>query len=274
MKKSLALILTLAILLVFSACGGNENVTSTSGETQLPATESSSNLPLYPTNTNESVYLKHPDIPKIIFSTTGAENGLSGTLYSFSGKMIGPHEKLDESFFVVETQYGNVLMMNVYYDIKDYMPVDEASYTPPEIGTYARFTCIYDGFSGTAEMPCFTYGNDDFLLSTYSASPEETEPTEAPTTTPAIIEPIIFEGSGDKVLTDINLESGRYKVHITYTGNGVFAVFGYDADDDMVIMESSYGACEKEEVLRQAKFPLILEVTADAAWKIEFERID
>ena len=32
--------------------------------------------------------------------------------------------------------------------------------------------------------------------------------------------------------------------------------------------------CEKEELLRQAKFPLILEVTADAAWKIEFEKID
>ena len=275
MKKSLVLILALTMLLVFSACGGNENSTSTSGDAKLPTTENASDLPLYPTNTSESVYAKHSDIPEIIFSTTGAENGLSGTIYSFSGKMIGPHEKLDKSsFFVVETQYGNVLMMNVYYDIKDYMSVDKASYTPPEIGTYARFTCIYDGFSGTAEMPCFTYGNDAFLLSTYSDTAVETEPTEVPTTTPAVIEPIVFEGSGDKVLTDINLESGRYKVHIVYTGGGVFAVFGYDADDDMVIMESSYGACEKEEVLRQAKFPLIIEVTADAAWKIEFEKID
>ena len=51
-------------------------------------------------------------------------------------------------------------------------------------------------------------------------------------------------------------------------------IFGYDADDDMVLMESSYGACEKYEVLRQAKFPIILEITSDDSWKIEFEKID
>ena len=268
MKKTFLAALSLVVLFLISACG--ENVTPIN----LPS-DNSNNLPLYPLSTSEEVYSSYSDLPEIIFTTPASENGLGGTIYSFSGKMIGEHEKLDNSYFIVETERGNVLMMNIYQSILETVPTfEEECYTPPEIGTYARFTCIYDGFSGTAEMPCFTYGNDAFLLSTYSATPEETEPTEAPTTTPAVIEPIIFEGSGDKVLTDINLESGRYKVRITYTGNGVFAVFGYDADDDMVIMESSYGACEKEEVLRQAKFPLILEVTADAAWKIEFEKID
>ena len=273
MKRMLLLFLILSVILSLSAC--NRNLGNDTNTDAPPSTrENTNDLPLYPQNTNENVYCIYSDIPKIIFSTTGSENGLSGTIYSFSGKMIGAHEKLDESFFVVETKYGNVLMMNVYYVAKDYMPsLKEECYTPPKTGESARFTCIYDGFSETAEMPCFVYGNDAFLLSSYFDTAEETtEPKE--TTVPPKVETIVFEGSGDEVLTNVVLENGRYKVHIVYAGDGVFAVFGYDADDDMVLMESNYGACDKYEVLRQAKFPLIIEITAETSWKIEFEKID
>lgn len=273
MKKILALLLSICMLLPLIACG--TKTPSTDKPNDESQTGDIKNAKLYPLNTKESLYSTNSDIPAIIFSTTGAENGLSGTIYSFSGKMIGKHPKFGSSYFVVETKYGEVLMMNVYNDLKDSMPVDKESYATPEIGEEARFTCIYDGFSGTAEMPCFTYGNDSLLLSTYTDS-NETEETEETTTTIQTPEskPIVYEGSGDKVITNINLDSGRYKVRVIYTGNSVFSVFGYDDDDDMVLMESSYGACDKEDLLRQAKFPLLLEITADGSWKIEFEKID
>lgn len=274
MKKILALLLSISMLLCLAACG--TNTPSTDKPDDESQTTDNKNSKLYPLSTEESLYSTYSDIPEIIFSTTGSENGLSGTLYSFSGKMIGKHAKLDSSYFVVETKFGEIIMMNVYNDIKDSMPVDEECYATPEIGEEARFTCIYDGFSGTAEMPAFTYGNDSFLLSTYTDSNETEDKKEETTTTtqPPKTQPVVYEGSGDKVITNINLDSGRYKVHVVYTGNSVFSVFGYDADDDMVLMESSYGACDKEDVLRQAKFPLLLEITANGSWKIEFEKID
>ncbi len=274
MKSFFALLIVVVMLFALVACG--TNFQSTDKPNSESQTADNKETKLYPLSTKESVYSTYSDIPKIIFSTTGSENGLSGTIYSFSGKMIGEHPKLSSSYFVVETKYGEVLMVNVYNELKSNMPVGEESYAIPEIGEEARFTCIYDGFSGKAEMPAFTYGNDSFLLSTYTDSNETEDKKEETTTTtqPPKTQPVVYEGSGDKVITNINLDSGRYKVHVVYTGNSVFSVFGYDADDDMVLMESSYGACEKEELLRQAKFPLILEITANGSWKIEFEKID
>lgn len=274
MKKFSALLLSICLLLSLVACGTNTLTSDKQNDESQTVDDKISKL--YPLSTKESLYYTYSDIPEIIFSTTGAENGLSGTIYSFGGKMIGNHTKLDSSYFVVETKYGEVLMMNVYNDIKDSMSVDKDCYATPEIGEEARFTCIYDGFSGTAEMPCFTYGNDSFLLSTYTDSNgmKDTKEETTTTTQPPKTQPVVYEGSGDKVITNINLDSGRYKVHVVYAGNSVFSVFGYDADDDMVLMESSYGACNKEDVLRQAKFPLLLEITANGSWKIEFEKID
>ena len=273
MKQILALLLTISMLLCLASCATKAPSTDKPNDESQPT--DSKDAMLYPLSTKESLYSTYSDIPEIIFSTTGAENGLSGIIYSFSGKMIGKHSKLDSSYFVVETKFGKVLMMNVYNTLKDSIPIDEECYATPEIGEEVRFACIYDGYSGTAEMPCFIYGNNSFLLSTYadSSETEETEETTIATQSPES-QPIIYEGSGDKVLTNINLDGKRYKVHIVYTGNSVFSVFGYDADDDMVLMESSYGACNKEEVLRQVKFPLLLDITADGSWKIEFEKID
>ena len=150
------------MVLILAACG--TDISNREKSSDLHTTENSDSLKVYPLGTSESVHNQYPDIPEIIFSTTGAENGFSGNIYSFTGKMIGEHEKLSESFFVVETKYGNVLLNNVYDDIKDIMPIDEESYSTPENGELAKFTCIYDGFSNVAKMPAFTYGNDAFLL--------------------------------------------------------------------------------------------------------------
>ena len=274
MKKFFLLLLFLFVLVVFSACDKNIDLFFADKSLEKPSSlmESSNFSQVYPLNTSESVYSTYDNIPEILFSTTGSENGLGGTIYSFKGRMLGSYEEYGDLCFVVETKYGKVLITNVYYEIKDEIPaLQEECCIIPEIDEYARFCCIYEGFSEVAQMPAFIYGNDAFLLSAYFDSDEETEESIVNDSEP---ETVVFEGKGDKVITDITLDDGRYKVHITYKGAGVFSVFGYDADDDLIFVESSYGACDKYELLRQAKFPLILDISADNAWKIEFEKID
>lgn len=135
---------------------------------------------------------------------------------------------------------------------------------PGVLGSY--FEACMDELVASISLPVLPAGEVE--------KENEVEEEKEEITEPLPISPIVFEGNGDEVITDVNLQDGRYKVHIVYSGDGVFSVFGYDADDDMVLMESSYGACEKYEVLRQAKFPIILEITSDDSWKIEFEKID
>ena len=287
-KKFCAVLIFLCTLFLVVGCQTNNYDTELSGE--LTQSNIDKSLKLYPLSTEESEYFVYSYIPEIIFSTTGAENGLSGNIYSFSGTMVGQHPELGPSYFVVATKYGVVLMMNIYNDVKDELPVEEEKYIIPEVGEEARFTCIYDGFSTVAGMPCFAYGNDELLLSSYLDSDKENSKEEISAGESAVednsveesvnddsstpSQPIVYKGSGDKVITNIDLENGRYKAHVVYYGEGVFSVFGYDAEDDMVLMKSSYGACDSEDLLRGAEFPIILEITASGKWEIEFEKID
>lgn len=152
MKKAAALCLLICLLLGLTACG----FSSGSSEPDGPK--------LYPRSTKESLYQESPTFPEIIFSTMGTENQLKGTVYSFSGTWKGVYEELGEPYYVVETEQGDVLISNVYECIKDIGGIEPDMYRTPEVGEAARFTCIYDGFSVTASMPCFIFGNDDFLL--------------------------------------------------------------------------------------------------------------
>lgn len=214
MKKVLLLFLTLAVLFVFAACGSSalETPKNTIPQETTNAGGASNSALLYPLNTSETLYATCPSFPAIIFSTPASENGLSGTLYSFTGKMLGPYEGLDETYFVVETQFGNVLMMNIYYEIKDSMPIAEECYLTPKIGETARFTCIYDGFSEVAKMPTFAYGNDSFLLGIYSDSSEEPVTPEEPQKPEESQTPVIPTGkfNAEEVLSSLNITEHSY----------------------------------------------------------------
>lgn len=171
MKKVVSTFILVTILFVLVGCNNSNNNESANGNTGAwqSTNESINKLPLYPLSTPENVYSEHPCFPAIIFTTTGDDNGLIGTVYSFTGKVLGAFEGLDDTYFVVETEHGNVLMLNIYKSIKDSMPIDKECYLTPNVGEVARFTCIYEGYSDTADMPAFTYGNDDFLLSLYNS---------------------------------------------------------------------------------------------------------
>ena len=255
MKKVLLLILTIFLLLVFSACGGNnaETPSNTVPQETTNLNVDISKALLYPLNTSETLYATCPSFPAIIFSTPASENGLSGTLYSFTGKMLGPYEGLDETYFVVETQFGNVLMMNMYYEIKDSMPIAEECYLTPKIGETARFTCIYDGFSEVAKMPAFAYGNDSLLLGIYSDSSKEPETPEESQKPEESQTPVIPTGkfNAEEVLSLLNVTehsySNRYSNYgflvIENTSNFNIKVTAdvkfYNTDNQLIGAESS-----------------------------------
>ncbi len=277
MKRIIAALLASTILFCFAACGNSHSeVTEKNNES---TTKKREDIKIYPLTTTERDFYKYDDIPDVIFTTSGEENGLVGNIYSFYGTMVGKPEKdIDYPCFVVKDLMNDneILILNYYEVVKETVPLDESYYAVPEIGEVAKFTCIYDGYSKALDLPTFFYGNDEnsrnILININNG--EDVENEEVATTKASKIEPTVFEGTGDKVISDINLAEGRYKVHSTYTGDGVFSVACYDSDDRSVLSEFSYKSCEKESILRNAKFPLVMEISADGSWKIEFEQID
>ena len=245
MRRFIALMLT--FFMCCSVCACADNTTNTNESNNPHQTEIVNKSKLYPLNTKESVYYTYTDIPEIIFSTTGSENGLGGTIYSFSGKMVGGHSKLGSSYFVVETKYGKVLMMNVYDELKNSLPIEKECYTTPEIGEYARFTCIYDGFSGVAEMPGFIYGNDSFLLSSLSDSDENTDNKE--TTTPPTTSNVSLSKQNALKRANSYLKSSAFS-YLGLIGQLEYEQF---SNEDAVYGADNCGANWNEQALKKAQ---------------------
>ena len=49
---------------------------------------------------------------------------------------------------------------------------------------------------------------------------------------PDYFEPLVFSGSGNKIVTGVNLPEGLYKISLTYKGTSNFIVVPYDGDGD------------------------------------------
>lgn len=292
MKKRKVFLLTLIVvsaLFCFSACKG-DSVGANKDWSESTTDSAVKEYKKYPSGTGIEFMEFGPLVPDEVYTTPAKENGLGGEVYMLMGSVEEYFFEGDYAYIRLDTLNGDIVITDPVEMIRasemgdtlgeiDYAKL--RSYYPlPEVGEFATIFGEYQGLSEKFECANFIYASEDYMLeallnsvveTTEAPIDEQSQQSEEPATTN---NPVVFEGSGNKVLTDIQLSDNRYKVYITYEGNSVFSVFGYDADDDMVIMESSYGACNKETVLRQAKFPLILEITANGNWKIEFEKID
>ena len=132
-------------------------------------------------------YYEHAlNLPEHIYNTTGSENGLAGTIFTFDGivvtKDIMDAAGVDVEYAKVSTDMGTVLVLNMYAGIyKESMEqYGESSvkslysdnpnyYVYPEIGEKANFLVVYSGYSQTEEMPVFYLGasSDIFSLLEY-----------------------------------------------------------------------------------------------------------
>lgn len=127
-----------------------------------------------------------------------------------------------------------------------------------------------------------------------SASPaaEQTEPPasqEAPETPSStstetdiqkspdyqIMEPIVYTGSGDQVIRDVNLDSGLHVVHTKHNGSRNFIVSVYDGNGDR---KSSWaneiGIYEGSCIFTDPLTSGFLEVTASGDWEITISSLE
>lgn len=122
------------------------------------------------------------EIPEIIYTTTGSENGLSGNVYYIEGEVVR-YEKYEfedktvENFFVIKTDLGEVIVLDLVDYTIDYgqkhhfskasmeayqNETSHEDFQFPEIGQRVRAYCIYAGFSGLFELPITYYGITDY----------------------------------------------------------------------------------------------------------------
>lgn len=289
-QKIILAMLVVLLLLCFSACN-KASVDTNEKQSEHTTNSAETEFKKYPNKTGIEFMEFGPLVPDEAYTTPAEKNGLEGNVYMLMGSIEEYFFEEDYAYIRLDTvTNGNVVILDPVEMIRaskmddtlgeiDYAKL--RSYYPlPEVGEFATVFGEYQGFSEKFKCASFIYASEDYMTEallnsvTKAAETPTSEHSQQSKELTAKNNPMVFEGNGDKVLTDIQLSDGRYKVHIAYEGNGVFSVSGYDAEDDTVIRESSYGACNKETVLRRAKFPLILEISANGHWKIKFEKID
>lgn len=143
----------------------------------------SDRIPLtFPRSLTYNDSLDIEEIPEIIYTTTGSENGLSGNVYYVEGEVVR-YEKYElkdktvEDFFVIKTDFGEVIVLDIVDYTIDYgqkhhyskaameayqNATSHEDFCFPEIGQRVRAYCIYAGFSGLFELPIAYYGTTDY----------------------------------------------------------------------------------------------------------------
>lgn len=91
--------------------------------------------------------------------------------------------------------------------------------------------------------------------------------------------PIEFSGSGDKIISDVNIPSGNYKAILSNNGSRNFIVKFYESSNDSYgeLLANEIGSYNGSKVIRDGETTAIrggmLEVKSSGNWSIKFERI-
>lgn len=258
--KTRSLALLLAVLLLLTACGSKPAETTAPAQTTVPTTApvetteppsttappettAPAVLTRYPLNTDSAYLEVAQELPNHIYTTTGSENGLGGTVYTFTGTVLETSTSEIEGTGVeqilVETNGGNVMIANFYkwmynsaYRTYGKAAADSAypypvsDYRLPGVGESGEFIAVYVGYSGAAEMPMFYLGANPALFEAMDC------PDPAQTAT----------GSSENASTTVSISgntvtAGNLKMHIPsgYTAEQV--------NDNAVMLGSPDGKC-------------------------------
>lgn len=252
-RKTLALLLCAALLL--TACtaapaGTTAPPTTAPVETVPPTTEApqtsappATEAPLirYPMNMDSAYVDLAQELPDHIYTTTGTENGLVGTVYMFTGTVVDTGttevEGTGMELVSVETDGGRVMIANMYKCMyngayrsygksaadREY-PYPVSDYRLPGVGESGEFLCIYVGYSNAAEVPVFYAGANPALFEVMECQ----DPTQEP---PGTKENPYLEGMY-KVGADI--PAGEYLFVITDTSGGYVCVSADSNKDDII----------------------------------------
>lgn len=202
--KTKTLALLLSVLLLLAACGSQPAETTAPAQTTVPTTapvettappattEPPVELTRYPLNADSTYVNLAQELPDHIYTTTGSENGLGGTVYTFTGTVLEASTSEIEGTGVeqilVETDGGNVMIANFYkwmYNsaYRSYgkaaadsaYPYPVSDYRLPGVGESGEFLAIYLGYSDVAKAPMFYLGANPALFETL----EYPDPAEA-----------------------------------------------------------------------------------------------
>ena len=89
-----------------------------------------------------------------------------------------------------------------------------------------------------------------------------------------IVEPIVFTGSGDKVISNLNIPNGVYKVVLENTGTRNFIVVAYKSNGDRLSsLANKIGDYKGSVILTENINGGVLEIKSKGKWKISFEQI-
>lgn len=191
--KLWALLLLASMLLSLTACASTQPEATTEPPTEVTteATEDVTTEPstvneettepeiieTYPLNVDNAYSEFATDLPGIIFKTTGQENGLVGSIYTFEGTLQEIVTYTDKTgTYVYEdatilTESGTVQISNLFKSIynaavaelgkesTDAVYSDDVNdYVLPDPGVRSRFVVVYLGYSLKNEMPVFILG--------------------------------------------------------------------------------------------------------------------
>lgn len=126
----------------------------------------------YPGNTGIPIEEGLTDIPEEVYTQTGAENGLSGTVYSVVGTVKEVSRGESGDYFVITTERGDVWVGDASeITVKESLALGceidlsqlKSYYPLPSVGEKVRVAAQYSGMNGVIGLPAFTYGTTDYL---------------------------------------------------------------------------------------------------------------
>lgn len=147
----------------------------------------------YPTGSTSKYIAEAQPLDEIIFSTTGEENGLIGTIFTFEGEVVGNGEVSGANYVVVSTEYGDLSVGDMYGYLKSQMPESYfdtiileigADYSMPQKAENVKITATYAGYSEVLKMPSLYLGANKFIVESFRDDDAEieTRPVESTTT--------------------------------------------------------------------------------------------
>ena len=90
----------------------------------------------------------------------------------------------------------------------------------------------------------------------------------------SIVEPIVFTGSGDTVINNLNIPNGIYKVVLENKGQHNFIVVAYKSDGDRLSsLANEIGDYKGSAILTENIDGGVLEIKSKGKWKVSFEQI-
>ena len=223
-------------------------------------------LETYPLNVSpEYASLAESIIPDQIYTTSGSENGLPGTIYAFVGTVVDTLQINEDDFtldeVIVETARGQVLISNLYKSVyddtvdelglavtKEAYPDSVDGYIFPETGEKARFIVTYWGYSGAKDMPAFVLGANPVISELY-----ETDDTEGstPVTTAS------NDGTSSPTTGERNAlqQANRYLRTSAFSYNGLIDQLKFEeyTDSEAAYAVDNCGADWNEQALKKAE---------------------